>query len=136
MAKEARVGGTAVRSFGRRPAKPSRARPTTWSDGALTTPVEITAPDRESARALLGEAVSHFRAEVVETAGSAVVVRLQPAEPGSAGWVFELLALVERWLEAHSFQVAEVRHGNQNYVITAPGPGGHWDGAPAPLSAA
>jgi hypothetical protein len=116
--------------------RPLRARPTTWWDGTLTTPVEITAPDRESARALLGEAVSHFRAEVVETAGSARVVRLQPAESGSAGWVFELLALIERWLEAHGLQVAKVHHGNQSYVITAPGPGGHWDGAPAPLSAA
>jgi hypothetical protein len=116
--------------------RPLRARPTTWWDGTLTTPVEITAPDRESARALLGEAVSHFRAEVVETAGSAVVVRPQPAEAGSAGWVFELLARVERWLEAHGLQIAKVHHGNRSYVITTPGPRGHWDGAPAPLSAA
>ena len=139
MAKEARVGGTVVRSFGRRSARsprPLRARPTAWWDGALTTPVEITAPDRESARALLGEAVSHFRAEVVETAGSAVVVRLQPAEAWSVGWVFELLALVERWLEARSLPVAKVRHGPRSYVITAPGPRGHWDGAPTPVSAA
>ena len=124
------------RAAGREEPEAAQSRPTTCWDGTLTTPVEITAPDRESARALLGEAVSHFRAEVVETAGSAVVVRLQPAEAASAGWVFELLALVERWLEAHGLQVANVRHGNQSYVITAPGPGGHWDGAPAPLSAA
>jgi hypothetical protein len=139
MAKEARVGGTVARSLGRRSTrspKPLRGRPTTCWDGALTTPVEVTAPDRENARALLGEAVSHFRAELVETAGSAVVVRLQPADFGSAGWVFELLALVERWLEAHGLQIAKVHHGNRSYVITTPGPRGHWDGAPAPLSAA
>ena len=69
-------------------------------------PVEVTVPDRESARALFGEAVSHFHAEIVETAGSAMVVRLQPAGAATTGWVFELLALVERWLEAHNLQVA------------------------------
>jgi hypothetical protein len=99
-------------------------------------PVEVVAPDRESAAALLDEAVSHFRAELVETAGSGVVVRLRPARDASVGWVFELLALVERWLDAHGLQVANVHHGKRNYVITVPGPGGHWDGGPAPASAA
>ena len=138
MANQAGVGETAVRRLGRRAARPrpNRARPETCWDEMVTLPVEITAPDRESGRALLGEAVSHFRAELVETAGTAVVVRLRPARAAPVGWVFELLALVERWLEAHSFQVANVHHGNRSYVITAPGPGGQWDGGPAPLSAA
>ena len=94
--------------FRRRAARPRpiRARPATCWDEVLTMPVEVTAPDRESASALLGEAVSHFRAELVETAGSAMVVRLRPARAAPAGWVFELLALVERWLEAHDLQVA------------------------------
>jgi hypothetical protein len=85
---------------------------------------------------LLGEAVPHFRAELVETAGSAVLVRLEPAAAWSAGWVFELLALIERWLEARSLPVAKVRHGHRSYVITASGPWGRWDGAPTPLAAA
>jgi hypothetical protein len=38
------------------------------------------------------------------------------------GWVFELLALVERWLEAHNLQVANVHHGHRSYVITALAP--------------
>jgi hypothetical protein len=99
-------------------------------------PVEVTVPDRESASALLGEAEAHFRAEIVETAGSALIVRLQPVRAATTGWVFELLALVERWLEAHNLQVARVHHGNRSYVITAPGAGGEWDGSPEPAAAA
>jgi hypothetical protein len=139
MANEARVGETASRRLGRRATRSPRALralPATCWDGTLTTPVEITAPDRESAGVLLGEAVPHFRAELVETAGSAVLVRLEPAAAWSAGWVFELLALIERWLEARSLPVAKVRHGHRSYVITASGPWGRWDGAPTPLAAA
>jgi hypothetical protein len=99
-------------------------------------PVEITAPDRKSAAALLGEAVSHFRVELVETAGPATVVRLRPAEAAPAGWVFELLALVERWLEAHSLQVANVHHGHRSYVITAPVPERRPNSGPGSVSAA
>jgi hypothetical protein len=111
-------------------------RPATVWDEVLTMPVEITAPDRASASALLGEAVSHFRAELVETAGSATLVRLRPSSAAPAGWVFELLALVERWLEAHGLQVANVYHGNRNYVITAPGPERRQNGGPGSASAA
>ena len=99
-------------------------------------PVEITAPDRASADALLGEAVSHFRAELVETAGPATLVRLRPSRAAPAGWVFELLALVERWLEAHSLQVANVHHGHRSYVITAPGPERQQNGTPGSASVA
>jgi hypothetical protein len=117
-------------------ARPTLARPATLWDEVLTMPVEITAPDRASASALLGEAVSHFRAELVETAGSATVVRLRPARTAPAGWVFELLALVERWLEAHSLQVANVHHGHRSYVITAPGRERQPNGGPGSASAA
>ena len=99
-------------------------------------PVEITAPDRASADTLLGEAASHFRAELVETTGPATLVRLRPERAAPAGWVFELLALVERWLEAHSLQVANVHHGNRSYVITAPGPERQQSGGPGSASAA
>ena len=105
-------------------------------DEVLTMPVEVTVPDRESASALLGEAVSTSAPRLVETAGSALIVRLQPARAAPTGWVFELLALVERWLEAHNLQVANVHHGNRSYVITAPGPEGERDGSPGPAAAA
>ena len=80
MANQARVGGSAGRRRGWQSAKarPIRARPATCWDEVLTMPVEITAPDRASADALLGEAVSHFRAELVETTGPATLVRLRP----------------------------------------------------------
>jgi len=124
MAIQARNG----RSVGRRRRRQTGEtrlilpRPAALWDEVLTMPVEITAPDRESAGALLGEAVSHFRAELVEISGSATVVRLRPSRAAPAGWVFELLALVERWLEAQNLQVANVHHGHRSYVITAPGP--------------
>jgi hypothetical protein len=111
------------------------ARPATLWDEVLTMPVEITAPDRASARALLAEAVSHFRAELVEAAGSATLVRLRPSSAAPAGWVFELLALVERWLEAHGLQVAKVHYGNRSYVITAPNPTVQGEGSPGPAAA-
>jgi hypothetical protein len=136
MANLARVGGSAPRRLGWRTAKakPIRARQATLWDEVLTMPVEITAPDRASARALLAEAASHFRAELVDTAGSATLVRLRP-RAAPAGWVFELLALVERWLEAHSLQVANVHHGNRSYVITAPNPTVQGEGSPGPAAA-
>jgi hypothetical protein len=123
--READAGGVAVRRFGRRAArtKPIRARPETCWDEGLATPVEVMAPDRESARALLDEAVRHFSAEIVDKDESAMVVRLRPNPPAPAGWVFEFLALVERWLEEGNLQVANVLHGDRRYVITATPPG-------------
>jgi hypothetical protein len=112
------------------------ARPATLWDEVLTMPVEITAPDRKSAAALLGEAVSHFRAELVETPGPATLVRLRPTSAAPVGWVFELLALVERWLEAYGFQLANVHHGHRSYVITAPGHERRPNGGPGSASAA
>jgi hypothetical protein len=137
MWREAGNGGVAVRRLGRPAArpKPIRARPETCWDEVLTIPVEVTTPDRESARALLDEAVGHFRAELVETDGATTVVRLRPALT-VPGWVFEFLALVERWLEAHNLQVANVRHGNRSYVITVSSPGSQSDSGSAPASAA
>ena len=137
MANQARAGGGTTRrlAWGTAKARPTLARPATLWDEVLTMPVEITAPDRESARALLGDAVSHFRAELVETAGSATIVRLRPTSTASAGWVFELLALVERWLETHGLTVANVHHGSRSYVITAPNPDFQREGNPGPAAA-
>jgi len=96
-------------------------------------PVEVTTPDRESARALLEESMPHFRAEIAETDESAMVVRLRPTPPAPAGWVFEFLALVERWLDARNLQLANVHHGTRTYVITASPP--ESDGGPEPAGA-
>jgi hypothetical protein len=138
MWREGNVGGVAGRRLGRPAARPRpiRARPETCWDDVLTMPVEVTTPDRESARALLDEAVGHFRAELVETEGARMVVRLRPALKAPAGWVFEFLALVERWLDANSLQVAHVHHGARSFVITAASPGSQSDGGPEPASAA
>jgi hypothetical protein len=84
---------------------------------------------------LLDEAGSRFHAELVVTSESDAVVRLKPAV-ASAGWVFELLALVERWLEVCRLPVAKVCHGGRFYVITAPAPDRDWSGVPDPLAAA
>jgi hypothetical protein len=116
---EARIAGF----LGRRPArKPARILPATCWDGTLNAPVEIAVPDRESAGMLLNEVGLGFQAELVEGSGSAAVVRLHPAASGPAGWVFEVLALVERWLEARRLPVANVRHEGRTYVIAAPTP--------------
>jgi hypothetical protein len=138
MASQTRVGGSAGRRLGWQAAKsrPILARPATLWDEVLTMPVEIAAPDRASASALLGEAVSHFRAELVETAGSATLVRLRLSSAAPAGWVFELIALVERWLEAHGLQVANVHYGRRSYVISAPGREREQNGGPGSASAA
>jgi hypothetical protein len=124
MWRDADADGVAVLVRGRRAAKirPTRARPETCWDEVLTTPVEVAAPDRESARALLDETMPHFNAELVETNGATTFVRLRPASTAPVGWVFELLALVERWLEAHNLQVANVHHGRRSYVIQAASP--------------
>ena len=138
MANQARAGGRVARRLGWQTAKarPTLARPAMLWDEVLTMPVEITAPDRASASALLAEAALHFRAELVETAGSATRVRLRPRGAAPAGWVFEFLALVERWLEAHGLQVANVHYGRRSYVITTPGPERQQNGGPGSASAA
>ena len=106
--REARVGGVAVRRWTSGPeAEADQSRPETCWDGTPATPVEITAPDRESASALLDEAVRHFRAELVETAGPGTGRQAAACATAPTGWVFELLALVERWLEARNLQVAK-----------------------------
>ena len=137
MWREDDAGGVAVRRLGRRAARPRpiRAQPETCWDEVLATPVEIAAPDRESARALLTEAVRHFRTELVETEEGTMVVRLRPAPAASAGWVFQLLALVERWLEARNLQVAKVHHGSRSYVIQAASPTSEPGGGPEPVAA-
>ena len=142
MASGARVGETAsvaVRHLGgrtRRPPGRGRVRPTSSPWIEPRTPVDIVAPDLERARALLGEAAPHFRAELAEAGGSAVVVKLRPVQPETGGWVFELLALVERWLEASRLSAANAYYGGRRYLIPAAAHDREWLEADDPLSAA
>lgn len=77
--------------------------------------IEIVAPDRECTDLLLEYAGTLFPAEVVE--GSTWVVRLQA--PSGGGWVFELLSLVERWLDSARLPCAKVLYGGRSYLIRA-----------------
>jgi hypothetical protein len=75
--------------------------------------VEIVAPDRYCTALLLEYAAPLFPVEIV--AGSGWVVRLQP--PAGTGWVFELLSVLERWLEAARLPCAKVLYGSRSYLI-------------------
>jgi hypothetical protein len=94
-----------------RPARPS-ARPA-WSFDGLHR-IEIVAPDTECAALLLEYAAPLFPAELVP--GDVPIVRLQPP-PTGPGWVIELLALVERWLESAPLPCARLLYGGRSYLI-------------------
>jgi hypothetical protein len=100
------------------------ARPnlhTAWSS-ETSEPVEIVAHDLYCTNLLLRHAAPLFPAEIVS--GSAWVVRLQP--PAGGGWVLEVLALVERWLESARLPCAKVLYGGRSYLIrTSPDVAGH-----------
>ncbi|HLX32937.1 MAG TPA: hypothetical protein VKR79_09265 [Gaiellaceae bacterium] len=76
--------------------------------------VEIVAPDLECAAVLLEYASPLFPAEIAP--GTRSTVRLQPPQAG-ARWVIELLALVDRWLEAVPLPCANLFYGGRNYLI-------------------
>lgn len=79
-------------------------------------PIEIASPDQLSTALLLEYAAPSFPAEVVS--GTSWIVRLEPPAAGGK-WVFELLLLVERWLESTSLPSADVHYGGRRYVIRA-----------------
>lgn len=79
-------------------------------------PIEVVAPDSYCSTLLLEQAHPFFPAEIVS--GSAWIVRLQP--PSGRGWVLELLALVERWLDSVPLPCAKVLYGGRSYLIRAP----------------
>jgi hypothetical protein len=76
--------------------------------------VEIVAPDRFCADLLVEYAAPLFRAEIVS--GPAWVISLQPL-PTATGWVPDLLALVERWLESVPLPCTTVLYGGRSYLI-------------------
>lgn len=81
-----------------------------------TPPIEIVAPDEYCTALLLEYAAPLFPAEIVSD--SAWIVRLAP--PAGGGWALELLALVERWLEAARLPCAKLLYGGHSYLIRAP----------------
>ena len=87
--------------------------PTAWSTESVR-PVEIVAPDRKSMALLLKEADPFFPAQLVATDPS-WVIRLHP--PAGGAWVLDLLALVERWLEACRLPCAKILYGGRSYLI-------------------
>ena len=94
-----------------RPARRSVRR--AWSFEGLHR-VEIVAPDADCAALLLEYASPVIPAEVV--AGAATIVRLEPP-PNDPGWVIELLAVVERWLDAVPLPCAKLLYGGRSYLI-------------------
>jgi hypothetical protein len=89
-----------------------RARPA-WSFDGLHR-VEIVAPDPECAALLLEYASPVLPAQLV--AGAPTIVRLEPL-PSDPGWVIEILAVVERWLEAVPLPCARLFYGGRSYLI-------------------
>ncbi len=84
-----------------------------WSFDGLHR-VEIVAPDIECAALLLEYASPVIPARLV--AGAAPIVRLEPP-PNDPGWVIELLAVVERWLDAAPLPCAKLFYGGRSYLI-------------------
>jgi hypothetical protein len=103
------------RTLRRRPAaRPVRPTPrTAWSSEGLHR-VEIVSPDRECAAFLLEYASPLFAGDLITA--PELTVRLLPAsiEPG---WVIELLALVERWLESAWLSCTSLLYGGRSYLI-------------------
>jgi len=85
-----------------------------WTGGEGFHRVEVVAPDPECAALLVEYASLLFPAAIAP--GSPATVRLQPPT-GGGRWVIDLLALVERWLEAVPLPCANLVYGGRSYLI-------------------
>lgn len=88
--------------------------PKVWAGGEGLHRVELVAPDRECAALFVEYAAPLFPAEIAS--GSPATVRLQPPTGGSR-WVIDLLAVVERWLEAVPLPCVNLMYGGRSYLI-------------------
>jgi hypothetical protein len=104
-----RVGKRTTALGGARPSPP-----TAWTSESAQ-PIEIVAHDRYCTALLLEYAAPLFPVEIVS--GTAWTVRLQT--PAGGGWVLELLALVERWLESARLPCAKLLYGGRSYLVRA-----------------
>lgn len=93
--------------------RPPAPRPAAWN-AESARPIEIVAPDRYCTAVLLDYAAP-FRPEIVS--GPGFVVRLRT--PAGAGWVREVLSLVERWLEYVRLPCVKLLYGGRSYLIRA-----------------
>ena len=112
---------TAVPSFLKRAlsrrstVRPERSSPPrAWAGGEGLHRVEVVAPDPECAALFLEYASPLFPVEIVP--GTPATVRLQPPTAG-ARWVIDLLALVERWLEAVPLPCVRLMYGGRSYLV-------------------
>ncbi len=87
---------------------------TAWAGREGLHRVEVVAPDRECAALFVEYASPLFPAEIAS--GTPATVRLQPPT-GGARWVIDLLAVVERWLEAVPLPSVDLMYGGRSYLI-------------------
>jgi hypothetical protein len=95
--------------------------------------VEIVVPDPDCAALLLEYASPLFPGEIV--GGAPLIVRLQPPATG-AGWVIELLAIVERWLETTPLPCAKLLYGGRSYLVRSSTDFAAWVGAGSAIAGA
>jgi hypothetical protein len=117
----------ATEPSGREPGPPRLLAPDlaqAWGR-AEPQPIEIVAPDSHCTTLLLTAAAPLFPAEVVYE--SSWIVRLEP--PTGGEWVGELLALVDRWLEACRLPCAKIFYDGRGYLIRASADGAWFKGA-------
>ena len=94
---------------------PSAPHPPTASSAAVSSELEIIAPDRFCAELLLRDASRLFSAALAP--GPAWVIRVQP--PAGAEGVLEVLALVVHWLDSIPLPCTKVIYGERSYLIRA-----------------
>ena len=85
-----------------------------WPGGEGLHRVEVVAPDPECAALFLAYASPLFPAAIAP--GAPATVHLHPPI-ADTGWVVELLAVVERWLEAARLPCANLIYGGRDYLI-------------------
>ena len=85
-----------------------------WAGGEGLHRIEVVAPDPTCAALFVEYASPLFPAEFAP--GTPATVRLQPPLGGTR-WVIDLLALVERWLEAVPLPSVDLTYGGRSYLI-------------------
>jgi hypothetical protein len=103
---------------GQHRAAPRRRRPdalTAWGSENVES-VEVVTPDGYASALLIEYVGSWYPAQILT--GKSWSVRLEGG-PAGGEWVFEVFALVERWLEAVPLPCAKVRYGGSTYLIRA-----------------
>jgi hypothetical protein len=101
-----------------RPSNPQPDRSDAFGSENDGSSVEIVSPDGYSTALLMKYVSPWFPAEVIRGDGWTVRVQTPAPEKGEE-WVFEALALIERWLDAVPLPCANVRYCGSSYLIRA-----------------